>query len=350
MILHAFAAFWGSLSTGHGRMPGGGKMGVNWDAFSMAAFHVNLWLLALTSPVRSIQGLPSLEIAGVNLHKMFSGKDGQPWKCKLVVAAWPVLPMGKSVDAEFRAAVVPSCWEAGLGRVYGHPPQCSHGQQLSAWLLELWTMTPFQGGFSWGHKGFVLARGELSPLVWSVLPRCLPSSTNSLAHEHVRWQAVKTEVFLGCCLSSQGFFYKPCSGVACSCWASHIADASGFPQPPSWAKTGQQQPLGAQCPVPHCFSTSQTTHPCMWGAWTGQPRWSHRVSWGSVGQNHIFCAEDLKAAAVLLVSNFTPWGRGKCRDQLLTVPLEGVRESFCRRHLPTLFAKSRLFNEHNCFL
>lgn len=68
-------------------MPGGGKMGVNWDAFSMAAFHVNLWLLALTSPVRSIQGLPSLEIAGVNLHKMFSGKDGQPWKCKLVVAA-----------------------------------------------------------------------------------------------------------------------------------------------------------------------------------------------------------------------------------------------------------------------
>lgn len=56
------------------RMPGGGKMGVHWDAFTMATFHVKLWVLALTSPVRSIQGLPSLEITGVNLHKVFSGK------------------------------------------------------------------------------------------------------------------------------------------------------------------------------------------------------------------------------------------------------------------------------------
>lgn len=117
----------------------------------------------------------------------------------------------------------------------------------------------------------------------------------------------KTSIFLGCRLSSQGFFCNPCSGAAFSCCASHIADASGFPQPPSWAKTGQQQPLGAQWPGTHCLGTSQTTHPCMWGAWTGQPRWSHRVSWGSVGQNHIFHAEDLKGAVALLASSgFAP--------------------------------------------
>lgn len=144
------------------RTPGGGKMGVHWDTFTMAAFHKKQWVLALTSPVRSIQGLPSLKITGVNLHKVFSGKDSpfscissQPWKCKLVVTAWPVLPMGKTEDAEFRAALVPSCCGAHLDRVYshctcagGHPLHCSHGQQLSAWLLELCTMTPFKGGFS----------------------------------------------------------------------------------------------------------------------------------------------------------------------------------------------------------
>lgn len=58
-----------------------------------AAFHVKRWVLALTSPVRPIQGLPSLQITGVNLQKVFSGKDSpfscvsQPWKCKLFVAA-----------------------------------------------------------------------------------------------------------------------------------------------------------------------------------------------------------------------------------------------------------------------
>lgn len=43
----------------------------------------------------------------------------------------------------------------------------------------------------------------------------------------------------------------------------------------------------------------------------GVPRWNSpagaRVSWGSVGQSHIFHEEDLKGAAALLVSNgFTP--------------------------------------------
>lgn len=57
------------------RTPGCGKMDVPWDTFTKAAFHMKRWVLALTSPVRSIQGLPCLQITGVNLHKVFSRKD-----------------------------------------------------------------------------------------------------------------------------------------------------------------------------------------------------------------------------------------------------------------------------------
>lgn len=70
-----FCSFLGEPFHWTWRTPGGGKMGVPWDTFTMAAFHGKQWVLALASPVRSIQGLPSLEITGVNLHKVFSGKD-----------------------------------------------------------------------------------------------------------------------------------------------------------------------------------------------------------------------------------------------------------------------------------
>lgn len=151
----------------------------------------------------------------------------------------------------------------------------------------------------------MLTRGQLSALVCAA--QMFTQLDRQFGTERVHCQAVQTVLFLGCPLGSQGFFFNPCSGAACSCCASHIADPSGFPRPRSWAKTGQQQPLGAQWPGTHCFSTSQTPHPCTRGAQMEQPSWSHGVSWGSVGQSHIFHAEDLKGSAPLLVSNgFTP--------------------------------------------
>lgn len=179
------------------------------------------------------------------------------------------------------AALVPSWCGAhpgrGLGSWFvvthtcpgGHPCWCSRGQQLAGRFLKLWISTPFWERFSWGCKGFALARGQLSPLVWFVLFRCLPSSAKGLAREHVHRRAVKTEVFLGCHLSSLGFFCNLCCGVACSCCASRIADSSDFPQLPPWAKTGRPAVApGAQRPGTRCFGTSQPTCPCPWGAWT----------------------------------------------------------------------------------
>ena len=352
------------------RTPGGGKMGARRHLLPTAAYPVKPWVPALTLPVGSGQGplpeqrqvlhpaasswLPSLEITAVNLHEVFLGNapcgDGpfsctrQPRKCRLVVAAWPILPIAKIVDTEFWAALAPSWCGAHLGRELGswfvvthacpggHPSRCSSGQQLSAWFLKLWITTPFWGGFSWGRKGFVLTRGQLSPLVWFVLFRCLPSSANGLAPERVHRHVVKTEVFLGCRLSSLGFLCNPCCGVVCSCFASHVADSSDFPQLPPRAKTGQQWPPGAQRPGMCCFGTSQTARPCTWGAWAGQPSWSHRVSWGGVGQTHILHAGGAERCSSPSVrQRLSPLSRGQVQRPDADCSAGGMVESFCRR-------------------
>lgn len=137
-----------------------------------------------------------------------------PFSCirqpkKLVIAGQPVPPIAKIVDAEFWAALVLSWCGAHLGRELsswfvvtqacagGHPSlpsaavASSCGQQLSAWFLKLWITTPVWGTFSWGCRGFVLARGQLSAVVWF---RYLPSLANGLVcvTDHQRG---KTRVF-----------------------------------------------------------------------------------------------------------------------------------------------------------
>lgn len=53
------------------------------------------------------------------------------------------------------------------------------------------------------------SRGQLSPLVWFVLFRCLPSLTNSLVHDCVHQHAVKPEVFLVASLALWASFATP---------------------------------------------------------------------------------------------------------------------------------------------
>lgn len=182
----------------------------------------------------------------------------------------------------------------------GRPSQCSCGQKLSAWFLKLWITTPFWGRFSWVCKRFVLPRGELPPLFWSVLFRRLPSSASGLACKRIHQHVVKTELFLGCCLSSLGFCCNPCCGGAPSCCASHIAASPDFSQPPSWAKTGQQCPGRAQCPGTHCFGTSQTTHPTRGVPGQDSPARATELL-GTVWDGPTFCMqEELKGAAASL--------------------------------------------------
>lgn len=105
------------------RAPGGGKMGACWDPLPVAVCPVKSWEMALTLPAGFGQGmLPEqrqelhpaagccpLRLLELTCMKCFPGNasrgDGpfswmrQPRKCRLVVAARPVLPIAKIVGA-----------------------------------------------------------------------------------------------------------------------------------------------------------------------------------------------------------------------------------------------------------
>lgn len=158
----------------------------------------------------------------------------------------------------------------------------------------------FLGKIQLGLQKVCAPQGRAASSVLVCAVQTVTSSANGLACKRIHQHVVKTEFFLGCCLSCLGFCCNPCCGGAHSCCASRTAASPDFPQPPSWAKTGQQCPGRAQCPGTHCFGTSQTTHPTRGVPGQDSPARATELL-GTVWDGPTFCMqEELKGAAASL--------------------------------------------------
>lgn len=245
--------------------------------------------------------------------------------------ASPSSPLQKNVDAEFWAALVPSRGGAHLDRelscwfLVGHT--CSGGQPsfpcaavASSCLLSFsnygsrhlfgeHSVAVAEGLCLPGHSCFLLFGSDIYP-VWPVV-----------WYVWLTTDMVKPEVFLGCCLSSLGFFCSLCCDATSSCCASCITALISFSD---WPAVSPGSPVMWHTLLCHLADCPSLRVRCL-------RRTAQLEPWSFLGQ----CGADpplhAEGAERCSSHSLAPWAGGQVQSPDADCLAGGMVESFCRR-------------------